>query len=58
MMKTMHDQIDTMKSNHDQQAANIAQIMTSMSFLVDALKNQVQDNKGAQEIEYSLGACD
>ncbi len=48
----------TMKRNHDQQAANIAQIMTSMSFLVDALKNQVQDNKGAQEFEYSLGACD
>ena len=58
MMETMRYQIDAMKRNHDQQAANIAQIMTSMSFLVDALKHQVQDNKGAQEFEYNLGACD
>ena len=58
MMKTMRDQNDAMKRNHDQQAANIAQLMTSMSFLVDALKNQVQDNKGAQEFEYNLGECD
>ena len=47
MMDTMRAQNDTLMRNQDQQAASNAQTMSSVAYLADALKQQLQLTKPA-----------
>jgi len=47
MMDTMRTQNDTLMRNQDQQAATNAQIMSSVAYLADAVKQQLQLTKPA-----------